>query len=75
MKNEKTFGWDVDVTYEQLGSPVSEQYHFRGCSEAGARSKARRKATYKRHSRNVVVVSCRPLTERQWIDGYGLGPM
>lgn len=73
MKTDQPFGWDVTVEYIQRFENVRELYHFRGCSEAAAKSKARRKAIFKPHARDVRVVSAHPLTEQHWIGAYGLG--
>ena len=60
----KAFGWEIEVEFRQ---GHTKSFHYRGCTEGGAR----RKGMLKTHAMRIV--ACEPITEEQWVKAYGLG--
>ncbi len=61
-KSQKPVGYDVEVLFGM--PPRTETFHWRGTEAA-----CRRKAIFKSHYQRVI--SVRPITQEQWVRGYG----
>jgi len=66
VRKFKAFGWEVIVEFFDYHQ---ETFHWRGCTENGAR----RKGMLKTCASKIIKVI--PVTEEQWLRSYGLGRM
>jgi hypothetical protein len=63
----KPFGWEVDVEFAPASGKKPQTFHWRGCTERAARTKA----ILKLHAQRITEV--RPVNEEQWMRAYGMG--
>jgi hypothetical protein len=65
VTKNKPYGYEVTVRYYPSSGKPDETFHYRGCTEHGARHKGLLKSCAD------SIVSVIPLTEKEWIGAYG----